>query len=106
MRAAYKTIAQKIKKTVKEIDPSAEVILFGSRARGDSKKDSDWDILILVNKPKVTFKDEQAFWHKLYDVELETEQCISTIVYTKKEWETKQSVTPLYENIKQEGVRL
>ena len=106
MRSNYKNITQKIKKTVTEIDSSAEVILFGSRARGDAKKDSDWDILILVDKPKVTFKDEKIFWHKLYDVELETEQCISTLVYAKKEWETKQSVTPLYKSVKQEGIRL
>ncbi|MGP8214553.1 MAG: nucleotidyltransferase domain-containing protein [Bacteroidia bacterium] len=106
MHLTYKNITQKIKKAVGEIDPSAEVILFGSRARRDAKKDSDWDILILVNKPKVTFKDEQVFWHKLYDVELETEQCIMTFVRSKKEWYTKHSVTPLYRNIQKEGINL
>lgn len=106
MRPNYKNITQKIKKAVGEIDSTAEVILYGSRARGDAKNDSDWDILILVNKPKVTFKDEKTFWHKIYDVELETEQCISPIVYAKKEWETKQSVTPLFRNVKQEGIPL
>jgi len=27
-----------------------EVILFGSRARGDFRKDSDWDLLIITNR--------------------------------------------------------
>lgn len=106
MQPNYKNITQKIKKAVAEIDSSAEVILYGSRARKDAKKDSDWDILILENKPKVSLKDEQVFRHRLYDVALETEQCISVFVYSKQEWETKYSVTPLYQNIQQEGIYL
>jgi uncharacterized protein len=106
MRPNYTNITQKIKKTIEEIDPSAEVILFGSRARGEAKKDSDWDILILVDKPKVTFKDEQVFNHKLYDVGLETNQCIMAFVRSKKEWNTKHYVTPLYKNIQKEGMLL
>ena len=27
-----------------------KIILFGSRARGDSEKDSDWDFLVIINK--------------------------------------------------------
>ncbi len=27
-----------------------EVILFGSRARGDFRKDSDWDILLITER--------------------------------------------------------
>lgn len=38
-----------IKKQVKDIDPFADIILYGSRARGEERSDSDWDILILIN---------------------------------------------------------
>ena len=36
-------IAQKIKERIKRKNPFADVILFGSHARGKTHKDSDWD---------------------------------------------------------------
>ena len=83
--------------------PGATVILFGSGARGDDTKDSDLDILILLNKDKITRKDEKSVKYPLYDIEFETGQIISPLVFSKKEWETKHSRTPFYENISKEG---
>jgi len=37
------------------------IILFGSRARGDHKKHSDWDILLII-KEKVKQKTLDEFW--------------------------------------------
>jgi predicted nucleotidyltransferase len=99
-------LTEKIKQTVMATDASAQVLLFGSRARGDAKKDSDWDILILLNKAKVTIKDEQVFRHKLFDVELETGACISTFVYALNDWNTRMSITPLYKNVQADGIYL
>ena len=42
-----KAIAE-LKKRVLQLYPDAEIILFGSKARGDYNKDSDVDILILL----------------------------------------------------------
>lgn len=39
----------------------AEVILFGSRARGDARVDSDWDILILIDGERATCEDFEKF---------------------------------------------
>ena len=97
------TLLGKVKEYVKAIDPEAEVFLFGSRARGDAREDSDWDILILTPKA-VTLKVEQAFRHKLFEVELEYGQAISTFVYSKSDWNGKHRVTPLYHNVKEEGI--
>ena len=87
-------------------DPEAEVILFGSHARGESGKDSDWDVLILLNHSDVDKNIEKEYREELFDIELEIMEPISTFVFSKNEWETKYSVTPLYQNIKREGVVL
>lgn len=44
-------LLRRIKKLVHEIVPDAQIILYGSRARGDAHANSDYDILILVNGP-------------------------------------------------------
>jgi len=46
-------ILQMIKKVVEKNAPDYEVYLFGSQARGNAKKLSDWDLLILLNTPNV-----------------------------------------------------
>ena len=94
-----------IAKWVHEVDPMAEVYLFGSRARGDYKKDSDWDLLILTNYP-VTLKDEQRFRHHLIPLELETEEAFSIFVYEKKDWETRHTITPFYQNVTREVIQI
>lgn len=95
-----------IKSKVLFKDPKAEIILFGSHAKGTSNKNSDYDILILLNRKKVNRDIEKEFREALFDVELETGQPISTLVFSKNDWEERHSVTPLYRNIKNDGVRL
>ena len=99
-----KELGIKIKNILEVFDPKAEVILFGSRARGDSKIDSDWDLLILLNI-KVDEELKYKIWELLYEIELEYEQVISPIVFSKKDWEESE-ITPLYQNIEIEGVVL
>lgn len=94
-----------IKKQVREIDPLADIILYGSRARGDARPDSDWDILILVNS-NADIETEKVFRHKLFDVELELGQVFSTFVYNKEEWNSKHWMTPLFKNIVNEGIMI
>ncbi len=57
----YKEILDRIRKVIYQTDPDAEAYLFGSRARGDNHSSSDWDILILIDAPKVTNEIEDNF---------------------------------------------
>jgi uncharacterized protein len=99
-------IIQMIRQKVNDLDSTAEVILYGSRARGDNKRDSDWDVMILLNRKNVDKKIEQTFRHHLLDIELEIGVPISVFVYSKSDWEGKYSITPLFKSIKKEGISI
>jgi len=61
MHISYQQMTDLIKRNVLEVEPSARVLLYGSRARGDAHEDSDWDILVLSSKDRLTFKEEEQF---------------------------------------------
>ncbi len=100
------TLLDKISKIIYREDPNAEAFLFGSRARGNNRPDSDWDILILIDSMKVTNEIEDKFRDDLYNLEIESGQIISTFIYSKDYWNKKLVFSPLYKNVKKEGIRL
>jgi predicted nucleotidyltransferase len=106
MNKKEQLIISKISEKIRQKNPEAEIILFGSRARGDYHSDSDWDILILLNAPTVGRKLEKEYREELFDVELEVGEPISTFVFSKNDWENIHSVTPLYSSVKRDGIRL
>lgn len=99
-------ILDRISKAIHNQDPNAEAFLFGSRARGDNRKDSDWDILILIDSNKVTNEIEDDFRDDLYNIELDSGQIISTFIYSKDYWKRNLVFSPLYKNVIKEGVKL
>ena len=105
MKIKTEHISRLIQDSIHLPDPQAEVILYGSRARGDERSDWDWDILILTNYP-VDLETERKFRDKLYDLELETGESFSVFAYSKNDWLTKQRITPFYQNVTQEEIRL
>lgn len=99
-------ILNRIVSVVNITAPDSEIYLYGSRARGDFKRTSDWDLLILLNINNVSFDYETKIMDDFYDIELDTGEVISPLVYSKKEWFNNHSVTSLFENIEKEGIRL
>jgi uncharacterized protein len=89
MKRRTKYILQRVKHNISEIDPTAKVILFGSRARGDERKDSDWDILILTIY-SVDLEKERKLRNHLYDLELETGEPFSLVAYSVSDWNSRQ----------------
>lgn len=105
MKSRTKNITRLIKRNISDIDPNAQVILFGSRARGDERAESDWDLLILTDYP-VDLEKERRFRNHLYDLELETGEPFSLFAYSKNDWNTKQKITPFYLNVTKDGIKL
>jgi uncharacterized protein len=92
-----------VNQKILNLDPKAEVILFGSRARGDFREDSDWDFLILLDI-SLNQHSKDLILETLYDLELNTNSIISPLIHNKTDWNNK-FVTPLYSAILKEGKR-
>lgn len=106
MRISKSKILNQIKKIVKDKEPSAKIYLYGSRSRGTAKDDSDWDLLILINKDDISNEDEREIAFPLYDLEFDTGEVISPMIYSEKEWNSKYKLTPFYQNVMREGILL
>lgn len=99
-------LLEQVKQVVLEMEPNAEIILYGSRSRGRAVSESDWDFLILVDGP---LNDERIdkIRHRLYEIEWESGEVISSIVRNRLEWNSgPYQAMPFHERVEQEGVRL
>jgi predicted nucleotidyltransferase len=100
------TLLTRVREAVLEIEPTAEIILYGSRARGDSDAQSDWDFLILVDG-RVDDDRVDAIRHRLYEIEWESDQVLSSIVRNRDQWNSPPlSGTPFHRNVELEGIAL
>ncbi len=95
-----------IKMVIEKNAPDSEVYLYGSQARVNATKTSDSDLLILLNSANVSFDFETKFMDEFYELELETGEIFSPLIYSKNDWNSNYTITPLYENIQKEGIRL
>lgn len=100
------TILDRCKSAILKVDPTAEVILFGSRARGEAEEDSDYDLLILTDGEDGP-RRARLFLDKIFPVEIETGAVISFILRSRARWNAAPFVaTPFHRNVEREGLRL
>jgi predicted nucleotidyltransferase len=89
---------------LKERFPVEEVILFGSKARGDHDEESDIDLLLLTSRP-VHWKEREAIIDALFDVELTYDVVISILINTIHDWNDGICTAfPIHKEITREGV--
>lgn len=92
------------KKTVQDIVPEAEVVLFGSRAQHRELPDSDYDLLVLLeaeDAPALKQKVRDA----LYDLALEHDVVVSAFIYSRRRWnDPAWRIMPLHERVEEEGI--
>ncbi|MDR0972739.1 MAG: nucleotidyltransferase domain-containing protein [Prevotellaceae bacterium] len=105
MIQSSKHILSAIQDTLRKVAPQAKAILYGSRARGDNHVNSDWDILILLDKEKLDANDFDDISYPLYELGWQLDEVIIPKLYTVNEW-LKRKITPFYKNIEREGIVL
>ena len=80
-------IMQAIAKRAHEVTPpGTTVFLFGSQARGDARPDSDWDVLVLLDKEKITFQDEDEIAYPIHTLGWDYRELINPILLTQRQW--------------------
>lgn len=83
--------------------PGAEIILYGSKARGDSAEESDIDLLVVLPQ-KVTSAIDHELSVLKFNIELHYDVIIGMIVESDDFWRSPRVViTPLHINIEREG---
>lgn len=105
-------VLQAIKDKLHSIDPNVKAYLFGSRARGDARNDadpdkrSDWDILVLLDKPtRATWDDFDKYSYPLTKLGWNLNEDINTIVRSEKEWKDN-SFSLFNHNVEADAVAL
>lgn len=103
----YLKVTDAIRKLAKKVRPeNSEISLFGSRARGDFRQDSDWDIHILVPGPeKLSLQaiSDYSFPFLLLGNELDIE--INPVVHSFDGWK-KRWFLPFYKEVEKDRIKL
>lgn len=102
-----KEIVKQIAAQLKKLVPEAQTILFGSEARGDSRPNSDIDLLILLPETStgMQYVSQRSYISGLlYELSLNTGVDISPIILPQNVWESRK--TPFTVNVSNEGIRL
>jgi predicted nucleotidyltransferase len=80
-----------------------EIILFGSKARGDHHAFSDIDLLLVTTEP-LHWKDEKAIVEILFDIGMTHDVIFSPLFVSKEEWEGGLFAQfPIYAEIVRDG---
>lgn len=102
---SYTDILFQIQQLGRRILPEdAQLLLYGSRARGNYHEDSDWDLLILLNRPQES-SDFLNIVYPIMELGFDLGEYFSVQTYSQEEWEAMHFL-PYYKNVEQDKIQL
>ena len=99
-----------VKSAVLGVAPDAEVILYGSRARGDFGPESDWDFLVLCEGGEnrvLIERIREAVHAVVYEIgsEYGCWPCITTKVHSREYWgRSLIQASPYHREVTRDGI--
>lgn len=94
---------EKAAKSLKASYPIDSVILFGSKARGDSDPHSDIDLLLITSR-RLHWREEKAIVEELFEIGMQFDVIFSPLFVPSDEWKGEFfKEFPIYKNILREG---
>jgi predicted nucleotidyltransferase len=99
-RAAVRAAAR----LLRERFAAVEVVLFGSRARGEGDAESDLDLLVLTARP-LHWRERHALIDALFEVDITYDVVLSPLVVTREAWQHgPYTVLPIHAEVERDGV--
>ena len=100
-----KAFLREVAAKIRAVEPEAEILLYGSRARGDAREDSDWDLfLVLPERPDLARR--QALYAATGDYMYDERTYLSMLVEHRERYRERAPWHAFLHNVHEDAVRL
>ena len=105
LSAEDKAFLREVAAKIRAVEPEAEILLYGSRARGDAREDSDWDLFVVLPE-----RPDTARRHALYaatgDYMYDERTYLSMLVEHRERYRERAPWHAFLHNVHEDAVRL
>lgn len=104
LSARDRQIVTDCKRLIRQLDPAATVVLFGSTARGAREAGSDYNIIVLSQRV-LSAEERDRMDEALLDLELDLGVVVSSLLFTRDQWNRPlHRASPFHREMEREGV--
>ena len=105
MTARERQIVAEAKAAILSVEPAAEIILFGSRARREAHKESDFDLMI-VTPEEVRVLERGPYYERVQEVNLKFGELLSMFFVDRGRWESDKLEHPFLSQVLVDGTSI